>query len=236
MRAIILAAGSGTRLQPLTSDRPKCLVTVGEKALVDHQIDALRSVGVDDIVLVIGYKADQVRAHCCDSVRYIENVDYHSTNSIYSLHLASAELDRATFLFNCDILFHRDILQSMLTAPYANVVAADASVERVQGEMNICYDSEGCITAISKELHPQEAQAQSVQLVKFDAEGSQRVRREIKRLVDEDQKDAYPTSAYGPLIAQRSLYAVEVGLSAWGEIDSIEDHQHALERVVPKLG
>ena len=73
-------------------------------------------------------------------------------------------------------------------------------------------------------------------MVKFDAEGAQRVRREIKRPVDEDQKDAYPTSAYGPLIAQRSLYAVEVGSSAWGEIDSIDDHQHALERVVPQTG
>ena len=66
MRAIILAAGVGSRLRPLTNDRPKCLVTVGEKALVDHQIDALRSEGVDDIVLVVGCKADQVRAHCGD--------------------------------------------------------------------------------------------------------------------------------------------------------------------------
>ena len=236
MRAIILAAGAGTRLRPLTNDRPKCLVSVGDKTLVDYQIDALRSVGVYDIVLVVGCKADQVRAHCGDSVRYIENADYLSTNSIYSLHLASVELDRATFLFNCDILFHRNILQLMLNAPYANVVAADASVKRVHDEMNICYNYERRITAISKGLDPQEAQAQSVQLVKLDAEGSQRVRREIKRLVDEDQKDAYPTSAYGPLIAQRSLYAVEVGSSAWGEIDSIDDHQYALERVVPKLG
>ena len=236
MRAIILAAGAGTRLRPLTNDRPKCLVSVGDKTLVDHQIDALRSVGVYDIVLVVGCKADQVRAHCGDSVRYIENADYLSTNSIYSLHLASVELDRATFLFNCDILFHRNVLQLMLNAPYANVVAADAGVKRVHGEMNICYNYERRITAISKGLNPQEAQAQSVQLVKLDAEGSQRVRREIKRLVDEDQKDAYPTSAYGPLIAQRSLYAVEVGSSAWGEIDSIDDHQHALERVVPRLG
>ena len=60
MRAIILAAGAYC-LRPLTNDRPT-FVSVGEKALVDHQIDALRSVGVDDIVLVVGCKADQVRA------------------------------------------------------------------------------------------------------------------------------------------------------------------------------
>lgn len=236
MRAIILAAGAGTRLRPLTDDRPKCLVSIGGKVLVDHQIDALRSVGVDDIVLVVGCKADQVRAHCGDSVRYIENVDYLTTNSIYSLYMACAELDRATFLFNCDILFHREILRSMLNAPQANIVAADAGVERVHGEMNICYDVEGCVTDISKRLDPKESQAQSVQLVKFDAEGALCVQREVKRLVDDDEKDAYPTSAYGPLIAERSLYAIEVGSAVWGEIDSLEDHQRALERVVPGLG
>ena len=78
-------------------------------------------------------------------------------------------------------------------------------------------DSERRITAISKEIQPEEAQAQSVQLVKFDAEGARRVRCEIARLVDADQKNAYPTSAYGPLIAERSLFAVEVGSAVWGK-------------------
>ncbi len=235
MRAIILAAGAGTRLQPLTDDRPKCLVSIAGKALLDYQMDALRAVGVDDIVLVVGCKSEQVRAHCGAAVRYIENADYLTTNSIFSLYLAAAELDCNTFLFNCDILFHPQILQGMMASPHANVVAADRRVERIENEMNICCDSAGCVTAISKSLDPQRAQAQSVQLVKFDAAGARSVRGEVVRLVEEDHKDAYPTSSYGPLIAERSLFAVDVSGHAWGEIDSLEDYQNAQERVVPRL-
>ncbi len=235
MRAIILAAGAGTRLQPLTDDRPKCLVALAGKPLIDYQMEALHSVGVDDVVLVVGCKADQVRAHCGQRARYIDNTDYLQTNSIYSLYMAADELDDDTFLFNCDILFGPQVLKRMVDAPHANVVAADGGVERVEGEMNICCDGAGCITAISKSLDPQAAQAQSVQLVKFSAAGARAVRREVVRLVEENHRDAYPTLAYGPLIAERSLFAVEVGDLAWGEVDSLEDYQRAVERVVPRM-
>ena len=117
MRAIILAAGGGTRLRPLTNDLPKCLVPLGPQPLVDHQLQALRAVGVEDIVLVVGYLADQVRRHCGDSVRYVENRQFATTNSIYSLYVARHELDADTFLFNCDIIFHVRLLERMLAAP-----------------------------------------------------------------------------------------------------------------------
>ena len=99
MRAIILAAGTGTRLRPLTAGCPKCLVPMGKQVLIDFQLNALRAVGVDDIVLVLGYEADQVRSHCGTGVRYIDNTAFATTNSIYSLYLARHELTVDTFLF-----------------------------------------------------------------------------------------------------------------------------------------
>ncbi len=235
MRAIILAAGAGTRLQPLTDDCPKCLVNIGGQPLIDYQLRALRSVGVDDVVLVVGCKEQQVRAHCGDAVRYIRNVDYLSTNSIDSLYLAAAELDTAVFLFNCDILFQPAVLQRMLDSAGANAVAVDSGVGLVAGEMNVCFGSDRQITAISKALDPASAQAQSVQLVKFDAAGAQQVQCEVQRLVEGKHQDAFPTSAYGPLIKEGKLFAVEVGDLSWGEIDSIEDYESAKVRVLPAL-
>ena len=105
MRAIILAAGSGTRLSPLTDACPKCLVPVGASPMIDYQVRALRQAGVDDIAVVVGYRQLQVRAHLGRGVRYVENPDYASTTSIFSLHLAAPLMDRARFLFNCDIVF-----------------------------------------------------------------------------------------------------------------------------------
>ncbi len=233
MRAIILAAGAGTRLNPLTNGCPKCLVPIGSKNLIDYQLHALRRAGVGDIVLVVGYEAAQIRAHCGRAVRYIENPDYHKTNSIYSLYLAAAELDDDTFLFNCDILFHPRILQRLLAHP--NAVAVDSQVRRLAGEMNVALDSQGRVLAMSKKLDPSRSQAQSVQLVKFDREGALSVRREVERLIQEQHKDVFPPSAYGPLIRQGRLLAVEAGDLPWGEIDSLEDYQRTLREVLPRL-
>ena len=235
MRAIILAAGAGTRLQPLTDECPKCLVPIGGRPLLDYQLEALYAVGVEDVVLVVGCKAEQVRAHCGSGVRYIENADYLTTNSIYSLYLAAAEFNTDTFLFNCDILFHPDVLERMLDSAQANVVAVDAQVERVPNEMNVCYGDDMRITAISKSLDPTAAQAQSVQLAKFAAIGAAQVSKEVVRLVERDEKDAFPTSAYGPLIEQRELFAVDTSDLVWGEIDSLEDYERARDCVLPAL-
>ena len=235
MRAIILAAGTGTRLSPLTDACPKCLVPIGGQTLVDRQIEALRSVDVEDIVLVVGYEADQVRDHFGAAVRYIENPDYLTTNSIYSLYLAGAAMDVDTFLFNCDILFHAGILQRMLNSGYPNVVAVDGRVERVAGEMNVVLDTEARVGGISKALDPQACQAQSVQLVKFDVSGARAVRAEVERLIQLAQREVFPTSAYGPLIQAGLLYAVEVGDLPWTEVDSLEDYERAVEQVLPRL-
>ena len=235
MRAIILAAGTGTRLNPLTEGCPKCLVPIGGKTLVDYQVAALRSLGVDDIVLVIGYEADQVRAHFGAGARYIENPDFARTNSIYSLYLARAELNADTFLFNCDILFHPQVLERMIAAPAGNVVAVDSLVERVQGEMNVAWAEGGRVQAIDKQLAPEQSQAQSAQLVKFDGRGAALVAAEVGRLVGLNQRDSFPTAAYGTLLAAGLLHIVEVGDLPHTEIDSLEDYDHALARVLPHI-
>ena len=235
MRAIILAAGAGTRLSPLTNGCPKCLVPMGDRLLVDYQIEALAAAGVDDIVLVVGYEAEQIRAHCGDGARYIDNPDYLNTNSIYSLYLAREELDADTFLFNCDILFHPEAAVRLRDARYANVVAIDKGVERVSGEMNVILDGEGRIRAISKALDPEQTQAQSAQLVRFNAEGARQVRQEIEVLMQQDQKDQFPTSSYGPLIDQGLLYGVDISDLPWTEIDYLADYEAAQEHVLPRL-
>ena len=150
MRALILAAGIGSRLHPLTNNLPKCLVNAGEKPLIQHQIDALHSCGVEDIVLVIGYQAPQVREHLGTCVRYVENDQFRTTNSLYSLYLAREELDTDLFLFNCDILFHDSVLRRMLDSPFANVVAVDSRTELTANEMNVTTDA--------KTMHHQDQQ------------------------------------------------------------------------------
>ena len=235
MRAIILAAGAGTRLSPLTNGCPKCLVRVGERPLIDYQIEALRAVGVSEFVVVVGYEADQVRAHCGPQTLYIDNPNFPTTNSIYSLYLAREEMNCDLFLFNCDVLFDGAVLQRMLDGGRPNVVAVDSAAPLVSGEMNVVFDAEGRVDEISKQVPPDRANAMSIQLVKFDATGARVVAAAVEELIAEGRKEVFPTTAYAPLIAAGSLFAAEGGDLPWAEIDSLEDYDHAVTHVLPRL-
>ena len=89
MRAVVLAAGEGTRLRPLTSDRPKCLVELAGRPLLDWQLDALGAAGVEDITIVTGYRDDQITA----GTRRVHNPRFDETNMVASLMCAREAFD-----------------------------------------------------------------------------------------------------------------------------------------------
>ena len=206
---------------------------VAGRALIDHQIEALADLGVGDIVVVTGYEAGQVRRHLGSRARCVVNEDWRTTNSIGSLHRALPYLEGGVFLFNCDILFHRAVLERMGQSPGSSI-AVDSRAPRVAGEMNLRIAASGQVTEIGKHLDPADSQAVSVQLVRFDAAGSAMVRREVGRLVEGGGGAAFPTAAYGPLIRARSLGAVETGDLPWFEIDSLEDYERASRMLAPE--
>ena len=101
-RAILLAAGRGSRLRELTSDRPKCLVELEGRPLVEWQIDALRSAGVEDIVLVTGYRREQLLRF---GVRTAHNPHWAETNMVHTLFCAEVEADRPVIVSYSDIVY-----------------------------------------------------------------------------------------------------------------------------------
>ena len=203
--------------------------------MVQHQIDALRSCGIKDIVLVIGYEGGRVREYLGSDVRYVENEAYRTTNSIYSLYCARDELDTDLVLLNCDILFHRSVLQRLLDVPFANAIAVDSRRKRLANEMNVIADADRRVTKISKSLDPAVATAQSMQLAKFDADGAASVSSEVEVLVNNGQENVFPTSAYNKLINNNKLNVVEAGDFPWAEIDSLSDYEMALQNVLPLI-
>ena len=105
MQAVILAASLGRRLRD-PQRQPKCLQTVGGVPLVRHQLASLASVGITDVLVVVGHAQHRVRAWLGSSVRYVVNEAYRETNSLYSFLLAAEELRDETIVLNCDVLFN----------------------------------------------------------------------------------------------------------------------------------
>jgi len=123
MKAIIIAAGMGTRLRPLTKDLPKCLaIRSGEVCLFDLQIQTLRQSGIDDIVVIRGYQGDKFTRR---DVRYIWNHDFEKNNILGSLMKAESELDEDVLVAYSDIWYEAQVVQDVLAVQKDIVLAVD---------------------------------------------------------------------------------------------------------------
>ncbi|MBM4441167.1 MAG: phosphocholine cytidylyltransferase family protein [Candidatus Rokubacteria bacterium] len=121
-RAVIVAAGVGRRLTPHTADRPKCMVEVGGRAMLDWQLAALRAAGVEDFVVVRGHGADAVAR---PRLRYATNADYARNNILGSLMSAESELAGGALVAYSDILYDSEVPRSLLESDADIALAVD---------------------------------------------------------------------------------------------------------------
>ena len=160
MKAIILAAGQGSRLRPLTERLPKTLVEVERKPILGYQIDALLAHGVADIVICTGHCGERIVEYCkkrYPDVRFtfVHNTEYLESNNMYSLFLAREHLHGDLFLMNGDVVIEHGIIGGMKDL-HGNAVAVDAG--RYVGEsMKVVIDKRGMIIDISKKIERPEA-------------------------------------------------------------------------------
>src|SRR5919106_1629774 len=122
MKAIILAAGVGKRLWPVTQHHPKCLIQIGGRTLLDRYLRELAANGIADATLVVGYKQEMIRAAAGTmahgvAIRYLLNEDYQR-GSISSLWLAREELTTDVLIMDADVLFHREILRRLIRSSH----------------------------------------------------------------------------------------------------------------------
>ncbi len=127
MQAIILAAGTGKRLGELTSDNTKCMLLVNNKTLIERMLSHLVKLDLSKIILVIGYKGENVKNLIGDTInnipiKYVENPIYDKTNNIYSLYLAKDFLmEEDTLLLESDLIIEESILSRLLAHTYPNL-------------------------------------------------------------------------------------------------------------------
>src|SRR6201997_5174053 len=127
MKAVILAAGRGTRIRSVHGEHPKCLIEVDNGTILDHQLDALAMVGINEVAIVVGYEEEQIIAHVnarrllTQRIHFIENPGFAITNNIYSLWLALDWLRGDSFIvLNADVVFDPEILKHAVN-PYASI-------------------------------------------------------------------------------------------------------------------
>lgn len=177
MKALILAAGLGTRLAPLTNDRPKSLVPVNGKPILFKQIENLHENNISDVTIVSGYKSEvlkqAVNAHW-QKIKIVESVNYATTNNMYSAYLGIKSMfpdgEFEQFLMmNADVFYDSSVITSLLHNSASNSIVVD--IGRYIEESMKVIEKKGSIIEISKQIAPETALGCSIDVYKFSAEG-----------------------------------------------------------------
>ena len=158
MKALILAAGFGSRLAPITNDRPKSMVPVNGKPILVKQIENLMNNGVNEIYVVTGYKSEKIEelGKKYPNLTFIKSEDYANTNNMYSAYLAKDVLNGELFLMmNADVFFDESIITELLKEDYTNAIVTDIG-NYIEESMKVVEENNKLIE-ISKTITPDRA-------------------------------------------------------------------------------
>jgi choline kinase len=235
MKGVILAAGKGARLCGLNGNTPKCLLRIGGPTLIERHIDTLRAAGIDDVVLVVGCQADQVRRICGPQVTFVENTRFAQTNSLYSLWLARTLLRDGFVVMNCDVLFHPQLLTDLLTTRYEDALLIGYDQGPLGEEEMKVRTRCGRVVEIAKNLDPLEADGENVGIVKFGPAGAAVLIDLLDQRVAAGGLRDWAPRAFAEFARRRPLHVVGTRGYPWTEIDFPEDYERAIAEILPAI-
>ena len=241
MIGVILAAGMAKRLRPLTDTKPKCLLKVGERTLLERTVRAMQQAGITEFVVVTGYCADQIRdfltsyfSSLTSKITFLHNADYEHNNNIYSLWMAGQVVrGREFLLMDSDILCDPAAVARIASEP-GSALALNRH-ECGEEEIKVIVDTDGRITEISKVCSIKDAIGESVGIEKMTADYSEALYRELDQMIErEGLIDVFYERAFERLIPQGHTFKV-VDTTAYFsyELDTPEDFERA-QALMPK--
>lgn len=250
MKAVILAAGQGQRLAPLTENCPKGMVEVAGESIISRQLTRFRGAGVDPVVIVKGYKEESVPDY---GAKHYTNTEYDSTNMVYSLFCAAPELDSDFLVSYGDILYSAEVLEKVLASPADVGVSYDVDWKNFFGERfeDPFEDAESFVMGENhaierigeKNPKPEDVQGQYVGLIKFSATGASWIREIQADCAPEDKeigwgrpfRNSYMTDLLQELVRRgKPVTGVPIH-GGWVEVDNPRDHEIATEQVTKGL-
>ena len=239
--AVILSAGQGKRLSPLTDARPKCLVPIAGRPILEWQLRSLAAAGIDEIAVVTGFCADAVDAMLMTTnvpadVRTVYNPFYTVADNIGSCWAAKDLFGPDTLLLNGDTLFEPEIVTRVLDQAQAQIsVTIDSKETYDSDDMKICRDG-GQLTAIGKTLElPVDGEA--IGMIRFQRDGGDRfVAAMRKALKDAATLKRWYLSIIDELAREGGVGVVSIEGLAWNEIDYPRDLPIAESNAARYLG
>ena len=244
MKAVILAAGVGSRLEGAGGEKPKVLFEFGGKSLLKRHLELLGRIGVHEVALAVGYRADLIAAELAaiefeGELRTMLNPDYEQ-GSVVTLRAAAEALEGGfeVILMDADVLYDRRLLERLRDTSHANCFLLDRDIEPGDEPMKLAV-RDGALVEFARRVDVAcDFTGESVGFFRLSPGIARRLSAACKRLIEQDRREeGYEEALREVLLASPpGTFGYEdiTGLP-WTEIDFPDDLRHAEEDVLPRL-
>lgn len=244
MKAVILVAGFGSRLRPLTDTTPKALLPLGDTTGLHRMVSELKKHGITEIVFVTGHFEEKIKAYVNEhfpdiTAHFVRNDKYDKTNNGYSLLMAEPYVRGESFVkFDGDVVFDPAVLRLLLASPDdANYVCLDKC--QVNEEvLKVQLGDGGEVISMSQHIPVEKAAGESLGIEKISAQFSGQLFDTLRRIMlDTKNWQEYYEFAYEDLLSQKAMpfKCADVTGYNWVEVDNQEDYRLAHQYFVPEL-
>jgi len=231
MKAVILAAGLGSRIRPLTNNCPKCLLCIDGTSILERMLSHIQFCGINEVVFILGYYQEQIKEVVESKfpklkAHFVINANYTKTNTGFSLMLAKDFIKNSGFIkFDADVIFERAILEKLIKCSDANCLCIDKKIQLDAEEIKVILNFQNQVLEASKEVEPRLAAGESIGIEKIDRSTAKRLFSELEAMMkDEKNHQAYYEAAYNKLIKKGdTFYAIDISELKWMEIDTKDD-------------
>lgn len=241
-QAIILSAGQGSRLGPLTHDRPKCLISFAGRSLLDRQLDTLAACGIERAVVVTGFRDDQIEAALQrrrkagegPEVRTIFNPFYKVADNTGSLYMAREALTGDTLVWNGDTMVSVELMRRVVANDRTGIcVTIDRKAQGYDADDMKVVEEGGRLRAIGKRLRAEEGvNAESIGLLAFRGDAAGRFRGAIEEAMRSPEgTQIWYLRVIHHLAQVSDVWTLDIAGEEWGEVDFPEDVARAEEMV-----
>jgi len=222
MKAIILAAGKGSRLYPITLTKPKGLLEIGDETILDRLIGQLNQAGVQDVLIVVGYQKEILINHFGNTVRYSCYNDFVKTNNLHTLWSVREELDDEVIITFSDLVVDQAIIDDLVESTSDITMAIDTS-QVLDGTMRVAVNQKNIKNITTTTID--EADGNFIGISKLNRNGCVTLLGEMSKIVDGHFNDYY-TIAIDNLARKGIVIGyTDVKEEIWREIDTEEEYE-----------
>lgn len=231
MKAVILAAGIGSRIRSISNNSPKSLLKVGDLTILEMMISHIQDNGINEIIFVLGYLQEQIKGYVGKNfpklnARFVINHKYAETNTGYSLMLTEDLIKGAPFIkFDADVVFDKRILKNLIECEHASCLCVDKNIKLDAEGIKIIVDDNNQILKANKTVLPKDAVGESIGIEKIDGGTGILLFKELKTMMEDSiNNQAYIETAYERLIKKNvPFHALDITGLNWVEIDTRKD-------------